>query len=177
MTLGGFDVEIEPSGKTEELDIYNCLLTLYGSKEGEQALDREFGLNMECLSLPAEAAQAMLTAEIIRKTKKYEPRAEVLEGSMKRATASKDASGQRWWYRLSNIAEFADIPEYSVTGNLTLQDVSNLVTEIYTRNYKLVNGTAPPLNKADPIMLTLKSMTELYYMMIQIAEKRTRCAL
>ena len=73
MTLGGFDVEIEPSGKTEELDIYNCLLTLYGSKEGEQALDREF------LSLPAEAAQAMLTAEIIRKTKKYEPRAEVLE--------------------------------------------------------------------------------------------------
>lgn len=59
--------------------IYNCLLTLYGSKEGEQALDREFGLNMECLSLPAEAAQAMLTAEIIRKTKKYEPRAEVLE--------------------------------------------------------------------------------------------------
>lgn len=79
MTLGGFDVEIEPSGKIEELDIYNCLLTLYGSKEGEQALDREFGLNMECLSLPAEAAQAMLTAEIIRKTKKYEPRAEVLE--------------------------------------------------------------------------------------------------
>ena len=79
MTLGGFDVEIEPSGKPEELDIYNCLLTLYGSKEGEQALDREFGLNMECLSLPAEAAQAMLTAEIIRKTKKYEPRAEVLE--------------------------------------------------------------------------------------------------
>lgn len=79
MTLGGFDVEIEPSGKTEELDIYNCLRTLYGSKEGEQALDREFGLNMECLSLPAEAAQAVLTAEIIRKTKKYEPRAEVLE--------------------------------------------------------------------------------------------------
>lgn len=78
---------------------------------------------------------------------------------------------------MSNIAEFADIPEYSVTGNLTLQDVSNLVTEIYTRNYKAVNGTALPLNKADPIMLTLKSMTELYYMMIQIAEKRTRCAL
>lgn len=78
---------------------------------------------------------------------------------------------------MSNIAEFADIPEYSVTGNLTLQDVSNLVTEIYTRNYKAVNGTAPPLNKADPIMLTLQSMTELYYMMMQVAEKRTRCAL
>ena len=62
---------------------------------------------------------------------------------------------------MSNIAEFADIPEYSVTGNLTLQDVSNLVTEIYTRNYKAVNGTAPPLNKADPIMLTPVSYTHL----------------
>ena len=41
MTLGEFDVEIMPSGSTEELDIYNCLLTLYGSREGEQALDRE----------------------------------------------------------------------------------------------------------------------------------------
>lgn len=79
MTLGDIDVEIMPSGSTEEQDIYNCLLTLYGSREGEQALDREFGLNMECVSLPAEAAQAKLTAEIIRKTKKYEPRAEVLE--------------------------------------------------------------------------------------------------
>lgn len=38
MTLGEFDVEIEPSGKTEELDIYNCLLTLYGSKEANRPL-------------------------------------------------------------------------------------------------------------------------------------------
>lgn len=38
MTLGGFDVEIEPSGKTEELDIYNCLLTLYGSKRKNKPL-------------------------------------------------------------------------------------------------------------------------------------------
>lgn len=36
---------------------------------------------MDCLSLPAEAAEAKLTAEIIRKTKKYEPRAQVLEVS------------------------------------------------------------------------------------------------
>ena len=70
---------------------------------------------------------------------------------------------------MSNIAEFADIPEYSVTGNLTLQDVSNLVTEIYTRNYKAVNGTAPPLKKEDQILLTLNSMTVLYYIMFQIA--------
>lgn len=39
---------------------------------------------------------------------------------------------------MSNIAEFAEIPEYSVTDNMTLEDVNNLVTEIYTRNYKAV---------------------------------------
>lgn len=63
---------------------------------------------------------------------------------------------------MSNIAEFAEIPEYSVTDNMTLEDVNNLVTEIYTRNYKAVNGTAPPLHSADPITLTLKSISELY---------------
>ena len=78
LILGDIDVEINPSESTEERDVYNCLKTLYGSREGEQALDREFGLNMDCLSL---AAEAKLTAEIIRKTKKYEPRAQVLEVS------------------------------------------------------------------------------------------------
>lgn len=62
LILGDIDVEINPSESTEERDVYNCLKTLYGSREGEQALDREFGLNMDCLSLPAEAAEAKLTA-------------------------------------------------------------------------------------------------------------------
>ena len=31
---------------------------------------------------------------------------------------------------MSNIAEFADIPEYSVTGNLTLQGARDLVMDI-----------------------------------------------
>lgn len=79
LSLGEIGVEITPTGDTEELDIYNCLVTLYGSREGEQTLDRDFGLNIDCLSLPAEAAEANLTAEIIRKTKRYEPRAQVLE--------------------------------------------------------------------------------------------------
>lgn len=64
LILGDIDVEINPSESTEERDVYNCLKTLYGSREGEQALDREFGLNMDCLSLPAEAAEAKLTAEM-----------------------------------------------------------------------------------------------------------------
>ena len=54
LILGDIDVEINPSESTEERDVYNCLKTLYGSREGEQALDREFGLNMDCLSLPAK---------------------------------------------------------------------------------------------------------------------------
>ena len=44
LILGDIDVEINPSESTEERDVYNCLKTLYGSREGEQALDREFGL-------------------------------------------------------------------------------------------------------------------------------------
>lgn len=77
--MGEVEIEIEPSSSSEEENIYKCLLALYGSKEGEQALDRNFGLNVDCLSLPTEAAEAKLTAEIIRKTKKYEPRAQVTE--------------------------------------------------------------------------------------------------
>ena len=81
LLLGDIEVEVEPSDGDQDRDVYNRLITLYGSRVGEQALDREFGLNMDCLSLPVEAAEAKLTAEIIRKTKKYEPRAQVLEVS------------------------------------------------------------------------------------------------
>ena len=81
LLLGDIEVEVEPSDGDQDRDVYNRLITLYGSRVGEQTLDREFGLNMDCLSLPAEAAEAKLTAEIIRKTKKYEPRAQVLEVS------------------------------------------------------------------------------------------------
>lgn len=44
---------------------------------------------------------------------------------------------------MSNITEFADIPEYSVTGNLTLQGARDLVMDIYTENYKKVYAKAP----------------------------------
>lgn len=67
---------------------------------------------------------------------------------------------------MSNITEFADIPEYSVTGNLTLQGARDLVMDIYTENYKKVYAKAPPLYDSDPLTLTLKSMAMLYYMPI-----------
>ena len=77
----------------------------------------------------------------------------------------------------SDEVPFGEMLPPDVQVDMTLEDVNNLVTEIYTRNYKAVNGTAPPLHSADPITLTLKSISELYYMVLQVAEKRTRCAL
>lgn len=78
---------------------------------------------------------------------------------------------------MSNIAEFADIPEYSVTGNLTLQGARDLVMDIYTENYKKVYAKAPPLYDSDPLTLTLKSMAMLYYMAMQVAERRALAAM
>lgn len=71
-------VEIEPSSSTETEDVYRCLRTLYGSRTGEQALDRDFGLDIDCISQPVESAQALFTAEVTRKTSMYEPRAQVV---------------------------------------------------------------------------------------------------
>lgn len=71
-------VEILPSSSTLEEDVYRCLLTLYGSRAGEQALDRDFGLDIDCLSQPTEAAEALFTSEIARKTARYEPRVRVV---------------------------------------------------------------------------------------------------
>ena len=78
---------------------------------------------------------------------------------------------------MSNIAEFADVPEYSVTGNLTLQGARDLVMDIYTENYKKVYAKAPPLYDSDPLTLTLKSMAMLYYMAMQVAERRALAAM
>lgn len=78
---------------------------------------------------------------------------------------------------MSNIAEFADIPEYSITGNLTLQGARDLVMDIYTENYKKVYAKAPPLYDSDPLTLTLKSMAMLYYMAMQVAERRALAAM
>ena len=78
---------------------------------------------------------------------------------------------------MSNITEFADIPEYSVTGNLTLQGARDLVMDIYIENYKKVYAKAPPLYDSDPLTLTLKSMAMLYYMAMQVAERRALAAM
>lgn len=59
-------------------DIERCLRMLYSTHPGEQALDRDFGIDSEPVGLPAPSARALMVAEFVAKTAKYEPRARVL---------------------------------------------------------------------------------------------------
>ena len=58
---------------TNKEAILRQLSVLYGTRTGEQALDRSFGLDWSFLSQPTEVAKAMLSAEIITKTNTYVP--------------------------------------------------------------------------------------------------------
>ncbi|NCC16540.1 MAG: lysozyme [Clostridia bacterium] len=71
-------VSIEITG-TGAADIRRCLTILYGTPVGSVALDREFGLDWNFVDLPTEVAKAKMAAEIIGKTRKYEPRVAVQE--------------------------------------------------------------------------------------------------
>lgn len=61
----------------EAQDIRRCLTALYSVREGEQPLDRDFGLSWEFLDQPMPIAQNLLALEIIKKTNRYEPRVSV----------------------------------------------------------------------------------------------------
>lgn len=63
----------------EEEDIRRCLETLYQTPEGTCPLDREFGLSQDLVGLPLDVAQNEFALEIIEKTEKYEPRANIKE--------------------------------------------------------------------------------------------------
>ena len=58
---------------TNKEAILRQLSILYGTRAGEQALDRSFGLDWSFLDRPHEVAKAMLSAEIITKTNTYVP--------------------------------------------------------------------------------------------------------
>lgn len=47
------------------------LANLYGTRAGEQAGNRDFGLDNAAVDMPIEAAKAMMAAEIVTKTKKF----------------------------------------------------------------------------------------------------------
>ena len=58
-------------------EVYRNLQVLYNTIAGEQALDRDFGIDANVTDYPQEFAQSMLAAEYVRKTEQYEPRARV----------------------------------------------------------------------------------------------------
>lgn len=60
-------------------DIRRCLNTLYTTRAGTVALDRDFGIDYSPVDAIPEVAKSLLTLEIIEKTAKYEPRVEVSE--------------------------------------------------------------------------------------------------
>nr|DAD83023.1 MAG TPA: type VI secretion system lysozyme-like protein [Caudovirales sp. ct1Jx6] len=66
---------IRKSGQWQ--DILRCLSVLYGSRAGSLAIARDFGIDWSFIDMPLPAAKAMIEAELIRKTRKYEPRAVV----------------------------------------------------------------------------------------------------
>ena len=59
-------IEIEAGGAddTVEEEVYRNLQILYGTHTGEQALDREFGIDANITDYPQMSAQALLAAEI-----------------------------------------------------------------------------------------------------------------
>ena len=58
---------------TNKEAVLRQLSVLYGTRTGEQALDRNFGIDWSFLDHPPEVAKAMLSAEIITKTNTYVP--------------------------------------------------------------------------------------------------------
>jgi len=84
----GTVIELAAKSQTHAEDVRRCLAVLYASNTGEQALDRDFGIDADCLNKPLETAKALLTAEIIRKTAKYEPRARVLRVEWQQSDAN-----------------------------------------------------------------------------------------
>ena len=72
MFINNIEIVFEKNLTNKEA-ILRQLSVLYGTRAGEQALDRSFGLDWSFLSQPTEVAKAMLSAEIITKTNTYVP--------------------------------------------------------------------------------------------------------
>ena len=73
-------IELYGQGFSEEefADIKKCLETLLSVREGNQPLDRGFGINLdEIVDYPVAVAKNMLSLEIIEKVERYEPRVKV----------------------------------------------------------------------------------------------------
>lgn len=77
MNLGEAKIEFASSNVDDAESICECLKVLYSTRAGELGLDRDFGISMDAVDKPISASKALISADIVRKTKKYEPRVEV----------------------------------------------------------------------------------------------------
>lgn len=93
MTLEEAQITIDAGDAADSTteDVIRCLKMLYSAHPGEQALDRDFGIDTDAVSLPMDSAKAMIAAEIVAKTATYEPRARVSRVTWDEAEA---ANGQ-----------------------------------------------------------------------------------
>ena len=53
--------------------ILRDLAVIFGTRKGEQALDRKMGIDWSCLDQPMEVAKAMLSADVIAQVAAYVP--------------------------------------------------------------------------------------------------------
>lgn len=58
-------------------NILECLKNLYETPVGTVALNRDFGIDFSILDMPVPTAKQAYTVEVIKKTKRFEPRADV----------------------------------------------------------------------------------------------------
>ena len=72
MLINHIEIVFEKNLTHKEVNLRQ-LSVLYGTRTGEQALDRNFGIDWSFLDQPPEVAKAMLSAEIITKTNTYVP--------------------------------------------------------------------------------------------------------
>lgn len=66
-------------GITGRNEVLQNLSVLYTTPVGTVPFDREFGVDTEIVDLPIDLAKGRLIVEYTEKTRKYEPRATVLE--------------------------------------------------------------------------------------------------
>lgn len=89
-------IEAGRTDDTRAKEIIRNLQVLYATIAGEQALDRDFGISRDVMDNPLESAKALLAAEYVRKTERYEPRARVIrvEWENQENTGDKAKSGR-----------------------------------------------------------------------------------
>lgn len=73
-------VNFLPSSELEE--ILQNVRTIIGTRKGTVPLDRDFGLDWSFVDKPINVAQALVSAEVAKQVRKYEPRARIISISL-----------------------------------------------------------------------------------------------